>query len=286
MLSVRRMSLVAALAIGVITLLVLASTGLAQEAAAPVTAAPGGAPAPSNAMGGFNAYKALDWFVVLPAIFSASVAGIAIIIDAIIHLRQKVVAPEETTEHIRSLIEARQFKELLEFTSEDQSFISYSLNAGLRRAHLGYAAMREAMESAIGERISSYFRRIEMLNIIGNIGPLIGLFGTVLGMIEAFNVLGTTSGNAKPSDLASGISKALWHTFFGLGVALPCLVFYGMMRTKIDKMTSAAAMTVEELLESVRPEKGSSSSSATSSGGSTGAKVIKKRAEAVEEAEA
>ena len=284
MLSVRRMSLVAALAIGVITLLVLASTGLAQEAAAPVTAAPGAAPA--AAPGGFNAYKALDWFVVLPAIFSASVAGIAIIIDAIIHLRQKVVAPEETTEHIRSLIEARQFKELLEFTSEDQSFVSYSLNAGLRRAHLGYAAMREAMESAIGERISSYFRRIEMLNIIGNIGPLIGLFGTVLGMIEAFHVLGATSGNAKPSDLASGISKALWHTFFGLGVALPCLVFYGMMRTKIDKMTSAAAMTVEELLESVRPEKGSSSSSATSSGGSTGAKVIKKRAEAVEEAQA
>lgn len=194
-----------------------------------------------------------DWFV-LSLLMLASVAGVALIIDAMMHTREKKIAPPETTEHLRSLIAGRQFKELMDFTSTDQTFISQALYSAIRRAHLKYPAMREAMENSISEQTSNIFRRLEPMNVIGNIGPLLGLLGTVLGMIMAFYALLATGGAAKPADLAGGIGAALWHTFFGLFVAIPCLVVYGLYRTKADKIVTKAAVIAEELLEGLRPE--------------------------------
>jgi biopolymer transport protein ExbB len=110
------------------------------------------------------------------------------------------------------------------------------------------------MESSVSEQTSDLFRRIEPMNVIGNIGPLLGLLGTVLGMIMAFYALMDSGGQAKPGDLAGGIGAALWHTFFGLFVAIPCLVVYGFYRTRADKIATKAAIVAEELLESLRPE--------------------------------
>lgn len=197
-------------------------------------------------------FTSLD-ILVIAVLAGASIWGVALIIDALLNIKESKIAPVETTEHLRSLINARQFKELLEFTSGDQSFVSQALNAGLRRAHLGYASMRDAMETAIGEQTAGYFRRIEMLNVIGNIGPLIGLLGTVLGMIIAFYTMQEKGGQPKPQDLAGGIATALWHTFGGLLVAIPCLVFFGLIRTRTDRITTKAATVAEDLLESLRP---------------------------------
>ena len=92
-----------------------------------------------------------------------------------------------------------------------------------------------------------------MLNVIGNIGPLIGLLGTVLGMIEAFDALHHAGGQAKVSDLSVGIATALWHTFGGLAVAIPSLIAFGFFRMRLDKIVSRASVLSEELLESLRP---------------------------------
>ena len=214
--------------------------------------------AASGGSGGHTPYHpnpvlwGLDIAVII-VLAGASLASVALIIDAIIHLRESKIAPVETTEHIRSLIEARQFKELMEFTAVDQSFISKALYAGVRRAHLGYAAMREGLENAAAEQSSNLFRRIEMLNVIGNIGPLIGLLGTVLGMIEAFYALHHTGGHAKVTDLSAGIATALWHTFGGLAVAIPSLIAFGFFRTRLDKTVTRASLLSDELLESLRP---------------------------------
>ena len=224
--------------------------------------------AASGGSGGNKAYSpnpvlwGLD-IAVIVVLVGASLASVALIIDAIIHLRESKIAPVETTEHIRSLIEARQFKELMEFTAVDQSFISKALYAGVRRAHLGYAAMREGLENAAAEQSSSLFRRIEMLNVIGNIGPLIGLLGTVLGMIEAFYALHHTGGHAKVTDLSAGIATALWHTFGGLAVAIPSLIAFGFFRTKLDKTVTRASLLSDELLESLRPPEASKTASPT-----------------------
>ncbi len=75
------------------------------------------------------------------------------------------------------------------------------------------------METAVGEQTADQFRKIEYLNIIGNLGPLLGLLGTVIGMIDAFLALNASGGNASPATLAFGISKALVHTMLGLLLA-------------------------------------------------------------------
>jgi biopolymer transport protein ExbB len=199
-------------------------------------------------------FQTFDW-IVLSMLGLASIAGTALAIDAMLHVREKKIAPPATTERLRALITNREFKELMDFTATDQTFVSQSLYAALRRAHLKYPAMREALESSIGEQTAALFRRIEPLNVIGNIGPLLGLLGTVLGMIMAFYKLVELGGTTvHPTDLADGIGTALWHTFFGLFVAIPCLVVYGFYRTKADKISTKAAITAEELLENLRPE--------------------------------
>jgi biopolymer transport protein ExbB len=113
--------------------------------------------------------------------------------------------------------------------------------------------MKEAMETAVGEQTAEQFRRIEYLNIIGNLGPLLGLLGTVLGMIDAFAALNRAGGNANPAQLANGISAALTHTFMGLFLAIPCLASFGVLRTMVDRLTVQGALQCEELLLMIKP---------------------------------
>jgi biopolymer transport protein ExbB len=198
-------------------------------------------------------FKVFD-YLVLSLLALASIAGIALAIDAMLHIRESKIAPAETTEHLRSLIAGKEYKELMDFTATDSSFVSKALYAAIRRTHLKYPAMREGMESSVSEQTADLFRRIEPMNVIGNIGPLLGLLGTVLGMIMAFYALVDAGGNPSPTQLADGVGTALWHTFFGLFVAIPCLVVYGFYRTRADKIATKAAIVAEELLESLRPE--------------------------------
>jgi biopolymer transport protein ExbB len=184
-------------------------------------------------------------------IFLLSIVGLTLIIQGFIKNRSSVLMPEPTTNAIREMIANRQFKELMEFTETDPSFISKALNPALKRAP-SFSSMKEAMETAIGEQTAEQFRRIEYLNIIGNLGPLLGLLGTVLGMIEAFSVM-QASGQANASQLAGGISTALTHTFLGLVLAVPCLASFGVLRTIVDRLTVRGALISEELLLMIKP---------------------------------
>jgi biopolymer transport protein ExbB len=192
----------------------------------------------------------LDFVFVI--ILICSVIGLTLIIQGFIKARASVMMPESSTNHMRELISTRQFKELIEFTESDPSFVAKALNPALKRAP-SFAAMKEAMETAVAEQTADNFRKIEYLNIIGNLGPLLGLLGTVLGMIEAFGQMSAAQGSADPSILAYGISMALCHTMLGLMLALPCLAAFGVLRTLVDRLTVQAALVSEELLLMVKP---------------------------------
>ena len=181
-----------------------------------------------------------------------SIVGLTLIVQGFIKARAQVMFPEASTNHIRELISQRQFKELIEFTETDPSFVSKALNPALKRAP-SFAAMKEAMETSVGEQTADQFRRIEYLNVIGNLGPLLGLLGTVIGMIVAFEEMNRSGGNANPAQLSGGISKALAHTMAGLILALPCLAAFGVLRTMIDRLTIQGALIAEELLLMVKP---------------------------------
>ena len=181
-----------------------------------------------------------------------SVTGLTLIIQGFIKIRAGALIPESSTEHIRELIGRREFKELIDFTETDPSFVSRALNPALKRAP-SFSSMKEAMETAVAEQTAEQFRKIEYLNIIGNLGPLLGLLGTVLGMIAAFQDLMAAGGDAKPAELAGGISTALCHTFLGLFLAVPCLAVFGIQRTMVDRLTTQAALISEELLLLIKP---------------------------------
>jgi biopolymer transport protein ExbB len=185
-------------------------------------------------------------------IIGLSIWGLTLIIQGFLVNRPSVIMPPRTIETIRDMIAQRRFKELIDFTETDPSFVSRALNPALKRAP-SFNSMKEAMETAVGEQTADQFRKIEYLNIIGNLGPLLGLLGTVIGMIDAFLALNASGGNASPATLAFGISKALVHTMLGLLLAVPCLAAFGILRTLVDKYTVRASLIAEELLLMIKP---------------------------------
>ena len=84
--------------------------------------------------------------------------------------------------------------------------------------------------------------------------PLLGLLGTVLGMIHAFSTMQAKGGATTPADLAGGVSIALCHTFLGLFLAIPCLAAFGILRTIVDRLTTRGALVAEELLLMIKPQ--------------------------------
>ena len=140
------------------------------------SAAPAGgtsAAAPKEAAGLMHLYLAnLD--PVFWTIAALSVAGLTLIIQGFIKNRSEVLMPEATTNQIREMLMARKFREVIDFTETDPSFISKALNPALKRAP-SFQSMKEAMETSVAEQTANQFRRIEHLNIIGNLGPLLGL---------------------------------------------------------------------------------------------------------------
>ncbi|HEX8340815.1 MAG TPA: MotA/TolQ/ExbB proton channel family protein [Tepidisphaeraceae bacterium] len=228
----------------------LAGTGFAQGD----PAAPGAGDAAAEPIKGDGVLTIIlshiDFvFVIIAAL---SVTALTLIISSALRVRKSAFMPEETTNTIRGMIEQRQFKELIDYTENDPSFVARAINPALKRAP-SFAAMKEAMETSIGEQSAEQFRKIEYLNIIGNLGPLLGLMGTVLGMIDAFSAMQAAGGNAKPDVLAGGISRALAHTFLGLFLAVPALAAFGVLRTIVDRLTIRAALVCEELLLMIKP---------------------------------
>ncbi len=190
-----------------------------------------------------------------PGIFIGlmSLAAVTIIVEHFWTIRRVTMAPEDEIETAREMIENRKFKECIDYIQERRSMFADVLTVGLRHGRHGFEAMHEAVEERAGAWSSRLFRKVEYLNIIGNLGPLMGLLGTVLGMIEAFAVMKAMHGAYKPEDLAGGISMALVNTFLGLGVAIVSLGFFGICRNRVDALTVAAHAGVVDLLEYFRP---------------------------------
>jgi biopolymer transport protein ExbB len=193
-----------------------------------------------------------------------SIVSVTIIIEHFWTIRRTTMMPDDEIEMTRSLIENRRFKECIDYIVNRRSMFADVLAAGLRHGRHGFDAMQEAAAERAAAWSSRLFRKVEYLNIIGNLGPLMGLLGTVIGMIRAFSAMKATHGAYKPEDLAGGIGLALVNTFLGLAVAIVSLGLFGVCRSRVDAMTVAAHAAVVDLLEYLRAgmrESGGASSS-------------------------
>ncbi|MGE3107148.1 MAG: MotA/TolQ/ExbB proton channel family protein [Phycisphaerales bacterium] len=194
--------------------------------------------------------KSVDLFTVLLVL--GSIVSVAVMIQCVWEVRSARVLPGASVETISRLAKVGRWTELLHFvTSDDDSFLARVVRAAMRAPGEDRTAMRDAAELAASEECGRWFRKIEPLNIVGNLGPLLGLAGTVWGMIIAFTSLGEGGGQANPGELALGISKALFHTLLGLMLAVPSLLVFGVYRNKVDKHCTRAMVLAGEIVEAI-----------------------------------
>ena len=121
-----------------------------------------------------------------------------------------------------------------------------------KQANDNYRQLPRFAADALQGRAMHLLRKVEWCNIIGNVAPMVGLFGTVFGMIKAFNLLGISGGQPRPDQLAAAISIALITTFWGLLIAIPALAIAGIFRTRIQTIFAKAAIDLEALLAQIK----------------------------------
>ncbi len=148
------------------------------------------------------------------------------------------VAPEDLVQAFESHLDNKEFSEAYELVSTDESFLGKVLTAGLGRLSGGgtYPQAIEAMQEVGEEENMKLEHRLSYMALIGTISPMVGLLGTVQGMIASFNVIATSATTPKPSELAQGISTALFTTLVGLAIAIPALAIYNILRNRVAQL--------------------------------------------------
>ncbi|MGH7127634.1 MAG: MotA/TolQ/ExbB proton channel family protein [Planctomycetaceae bacterium] len=179
-------------------------------------------------------------------ILALSVAMVALIVEHLLSIRRGTIMPRGLAEQVHHFILQNQFEQAENLCRQHPSFLGRVLSAGLAEVGLGYSAVEKAMEDAAAEQSARLFRKIEYLSVIGTIAPMLGLLGTVWGMILAFMEF-EAKANPQVSELAPGIYKALVTTLFGLGVAVPAVAFFAWFRNRIDQFVAEGALLAEHV---------------------------------------
>lgn len=192
---------------------------------------------------------AITWFILVPL----SVATVALAIEYSLSIRRQTFVPREAFERINEHVRQRDYAEAVRFTSEDPSILSRVVHAGLLESGNGFEAMERAVEETLEERSARSMRKIEYLNVIGNISPMVGLFGTVYGMISLFASIRQAGGMPEPARIADDISIALVTTFWGLLVAIPALSVFALFRNRIDVLAAECALAADRILTPFKP---------------------------------
>ena len=183
-----------------------------------------------------------------------SIVSVGLIIEYSFTIRKSRMLPAKDIDALRKLIKNREFGEIDKLDKDNASFLSKVAIAGIRESHLGYKSMIKAMEDA-GEALASRIaRKTEHLNVIGNISPMMGLLGTVIGMLRCFNEISHMAGAIEPKQLAGGIFEALVTTCMGLIVAIPALYCYAVFRNRVDEYTGEASLMAEQLVSSFKTD--------------------------------
>jgi biopolymer transport protein ExbB len=189
----------------------------------------------------------ITWFILLPM----SVAMVALVIAYGLTIRRAVLLPESVRERIAQACEQRQYRAVAEFVAHEPSMLAQVVRAGLAEAVQGQWAIQRAIDEATEQESTRLMRRVEWLNVIGNIAPMVGLFGTVTGMIQAFYQLVEISragGVTNAAQLADAISLALVTTFWGLAIAIPALAAVAIFRNRIDAAAADCWLAAQEVV--------------------------------------
>ncbi len=165
-------------------------------------------------------------------LLTASVIALALIAERILYLRRSRILPSNLLQEVIRVYHNGKINDEVVSNLEQNSSLGRVLAAGLRNVDAPRDVMKESIEEAGRGTAHELERFLTTLGTIATLAPLMGLFGTVIGMIEIFGAQNATGAN--PAQLAHGISVALYNTGFGLAIAMPTLVFYRHFRALVD----------------------------------------------------
>ncbi|MHC5035883.1 MAG: MotA/TolQ/ExbB proton channel family protein [Planctomycetota bacterium] len=182
-----------------------------------------------------------------------SIVSLALVIEHFVSIRQDKLVPPEILGEIEVLFEDEEYEEAMELCEAEPSYFTNVVGAALPKMGSGYHAMMDAIADSLDEENTKLHQKISYISLIAAVAPMLGLLGTVYGMIIAFQKIAASRGAPEPAELASGISLALVTTFEGLIVAIPATAFYFFFRNKVVGLGLQITTIVEDLFDRFRP---------------------------------
>ena len=163
-----------------------------------------------------------------------SLTAAYLIFDHLMTIRRKDLMPEGLSDQVRQSLLSGDVAGAREACNAKPSLLSFVLMHGISELEFGWNSVEKSIEDALAEQSARLLRKVEYLNVIGNMAPMVGLLGTVIGMIFAFQAVAATQGTASAPQLATGIYQALVTTVGGLIVAIPAIGAFAVFRNRIE----------------------------------------------------
>jgi biopolymer transport protein ExbB len=182
-----------------------------------------------------------------------SVIALAVIIENVVSLKRDKLAPPELIDEVQALFDEGQYQEAMELCENEPTFFTRIAGAGVSKIGHSYEVIEQSIAEMGDEESIRLHQKIGWLSLIANVAPMMGLLGTVMGMVKSFNVIAASGGQANPAELAGGISEALLTTMFGLIVAIPTTAAFAFLRNKLVRTIIEVGAIVEDLFERFRP---------------------------------
>jgi biopolymer transport protein ExbB len=186
------------------------------------------------------------WFVLFPM----SLLTVYLVVEHALTINRKSLLGNG--EQLKNKIEKSDVQRLRQALIKRGDLVSVALCDALDKGKGDWFRMRSAMQESLQDQAGKLLRKIEWLSLIGGVSPMVGLFGTVFGMIKLFNAIVSAGGQPQPAQLADGIGVALVTTFWGLFIAIPALAVYGIFRNRIETLVSEAVTQSEEVMPLLR----------------------------------
>lgn len=207
----------------------------------------------------------LTWFIkslgvpYVIVFLALSVTLVSLFVMNMLAARRDTLCPHDLVEEFGLRLDENDNQGAYDLAKNDESVLGQVLAAGLAKISRGYPKALEGMQEVGEEESMKLEHRLSYMALIGNLSPMIGLLGTVQGMIASFQVIANGGSTPKPSELAEGISQALFTTLVGLFIAIPAIAAYNILRNRVARLLLEVGVESENLMsrfEDAAPKSG------------------------------
>jgi biopolymer transport protein ExbB len=182
------------------------------------------------------------------AFLAVSFTFVAVLVMNFLTCRRDVFVPRHLIDAFEAHLNEKRFQEAFDLAKNDESFLGQMLAAGMANLQQGYDKAMEAMAETAEDEGMKVEHRLSYISLIGAISPMLGLLGTVDGMVASFQVIALAGATPKASELAEGISMALITTMVGLTLAIPAILSFNLFKNRISRLTMEAGHAAGRLM--------------------------------------